>query len=322
MRARVLARLFVVPLGMALVALPVDANAVPAPAAAAGESRVHRASVPDVALSARSGRSAAEVRRYWTQARMREASVVGAPTLHAPPGEVLASARASGLLTGGAPRYDGVVVPRTVGKLFVRSPYGDRMCTAAVMRAKRKNQVITAGHCVNGGQYGGWYSDWLFVPQYDNGRAPRGTWVGKRAYAPGRWTHRSDFRFDYAIVKLRKRHGRKIQRVVGGNGVRLGRNPWKRDVRVWGWPAQSPYSGEHAVMCQGRTSRYGGGADAKIKCPMTGGASGGPWLLENKRKRHRGLIFAVTSRRTASGTAYLLATPLPKAFRKLKRRAN
>lgn len=317
MRARFLARLFVVPLGLALVALPMDTNAT------ATDAHTVRKVPAEVALSARPDSSAADVRRYWTKARMRAASAVGAPrTRQAPPGQLLASAPASGLLTGSAPRYSGVVVPRTVGKLFVRSPYGDRMCTAAVMRSKRKNQIVTAGHCVHGGQYGGWYGDWLFVPQYDNGRAPHGKWVAGRAYAPGRWTRRSDFRFDYAIIKLRKSGGRKIQRTVGGNGIRLGRGPRKRSVRVWGWPAQSPYTGEHAVMCQGRTSRYGGSSDAKIECPMTGGASGGPWLLAKKRKRHRGLIFAVTSRRTASGTAYLLATPLPEAFRKLKRRAN
>ena len=55
---------------------------------------------------------------------------------------------------------------------------------------------------------------------------------------------------------------------------------------------------------------------------MNGGASGGPWLLKKRRKANTGIIWAVTSRRTTSGTKYLLARPLPKAIWTMVRAAN
>lgn len=329
MRARLLARLVVLVVASGLLALPgttashtVDARSRP--------------DLPAVAASAVAQHSRAEVLRYWTPARMRAAQPMTAAAaavrhrLDSPPGQALASAppfgpvpaRTSSAVAAAPPRHGNVVVPRTVGKLFVRTKYGDRMCSAAIIRSKLRNQILTAAHCAHGGKYGRWYSHWVFVPQYDDGRARHGRWVGKRAYVPKRWKRHSDFTRDYAIIKLRKHNGKKIQQRLGGNGVRTGRGPWKWGVRIWGWPAQHSYDGEHGVMCQGKTSRYKGRKDAKMECPMTGGSSGGPWLLREKRRRHRGLIFAVTSRRTVSGTPYLLAAPLPKAFWYLKRWAN
>lgn len=214
-------------------------------------------------------------------------------------------------------------MPRTTGKLFFRTRSGQTaVCSAAVIRARRHNQVVSAGHCVHQGQGGGWYRDWIFVPRYHNGRRPFGRWVAKRAYAPRKWVKRSRFSHDWAIIKFRKRNGRKLQQRVGGNKVKLGSRVRYRGVRVWGWPAQSPYNGRTGQMCQGKSTRWRSSRHAKIRCDLTGGASGGPWLLRKQRRTNKGIIFAVTSRRTIGGTAYLVARPLPKAFAKLKRRAN
>ncbi len=315
----------------------------PASTATTATTDVHRGAGPSergagppseppsgVVASPRADRSSArEALRYWTPARMararpvetRDASRRGARLAPASAGVRRTGAVAAA--AAAAPRDEGVRVPRTAGKLFFRTRSGrPAVCSAAVIRARRHNQVVTAGHCVHSGQGGRWHRDWVFVPRYHKGRRPFGRWVSKRAYAPWKWTHRSRFSHDWAIIKFRKRDGRKLQERVGGNRVRLGARPWHRGVHVWGWPAQSPYTGRTAQLCRGTSTRWGGSRHAKIRCDMTGGSSGGPWLLREDRHRNSGIIFAVTSRRTISGTPYLVARPLPKSFATLKRRAN
>jgi V8-like Glu-specific endopeptidase len=323
MRASVLARPVVLLLGACVLAVP--PSGVTSAAAAPVQSVTTE--VTSITASPVARLSSADVLRYWTNERMERARPMGGPKRRGnpslPPGqqEAFAPAFSGPLVASTAPRVGNVVVPRTVGKLFVRSPWGDQHCSAAIITSRLRNQIITAGHCVNAGTQGGWYRDWLFVPQYDRGRAPHGRWVGFRAYAPRAWTDRGNYSRDYAIIKLRARNGQRIQNALGANGVRVNRPQARTGVRVWGWPAQAPYTGERAVLCSGRTQRHNA-TDARIPCAMTGGSSGGPWLLPKDRHRHRGLIFAVTSRRTTGTNPQLVATPLPEEFRQLRRNAN
>jgi V8-like Glu-specific endopeptidase len=308
--------------------------APPSPAAAqggpAGDAARSRGAVgSDVDVSPRvAGRSAHRIRGYWTADRMRSARPVDSGRqLGGPHGARVGLASTGSTTASGAPtvarapKAGGVRVPSTVGRLFFRTGSGAASCSAAVIRTRQRNQVLTAGHCVNDGS-GRWYRDWVFVPRYHRGKRPFGTWVSSRAYAPSNWTRRHRFGSDWAIVKFRERNGRRLQRVVYGNRVRTDRGPSQRNVRVWGYPAEGRYSGRTAVRCQGRTTRWRGTADAKVRCGMTGGSSGGPWLLAGSRGVNVGTIFAVTSRRTLSGTAYLIARPLRPAFWDVVRRAN
>ncbi len=114
----------------------------------------------------------------------RRADRGGLPSLTVPTSDDATPTRA----TSGAraPRRAGSV--RRARPASCSSPTAgcDYVCSAAAIRTRKRNQVITAGHCVHTGPNVGlleqphFFSDWLFVPRYRNGRAPYGRWVGQQ----------------------------------------------------------------------------------------------------------------------------------------------
>ncbi|KAA0773844.1 MULTISPECIES: NUDIX domain-containing protein [Bacillus cereus group] len=99
---------------------------------------------------------------------------------------------------------------------------------------------------------------------------------------------------------------------VGGK-IEKGETPLENaiqpNVRIFGWPAERPYDGQVAYYCDGATKSAGWFSnDATMNCGMNGGASGGPWLRQIIDE-DLGYVFAVTSRRSTSGTPALFATP-------------
>jgi hypothetical protein len=64
---------------------------------------------------------------------------------------------------------------RAVGKLFFTTPSGNKTCSAAVIAPRI---VLTAGHCVHNGNgaASGWYTNFMFVPAFNNGAAPYLSW--------------------------------------------------------------------------------------------------------------------------------------------------
>lgn len=275
-----------------------------------------------VAVAPLARRTAREISAYWTPARMRAA----VPVERLVEGLALGRAAPAHASTRTAPRV--VRAPRSTGKLFFKVDGLDAVCTASAINTRRRNQVITAGHCVHTGPNVGllqqphFYSDWVYVPRYRNGTAPYGKWVATNAYAFQGWIEREAFRFDQAILTL-ERHGRhRLVDVTGGNDVVWGRHQREWGVRIWGWPAEEPYDGETAKRCDGRTVRFKQTADAAMHaCDLTGGASGGPWFLPRGRTANSGRIWAITSRRMLDRPV-LLARPIPREIRRMIRAAN
>ncbi|KAA1429170.1 trypsin-like serine peptidase [Nocardioides antri] len=272
--------------------------------------------------------TAREVRRYWTVERMAEAI----PLDLLGPGGVVDTASDPATETTAAKTAGRVRVPRTTGKLFFSDAGGNYVCSAATIRTRRRDQVITAGHCVHTGPDVGllaqphFYRNFLFVPRYRHGRAPLGRWAGRNAWVFKGWAENGATRFDQAIIAFKRRDGRKLVNHVGGNEVVWGKRAKQRGVRIWGWPAQAPYDGETARRCDGRTTRSDAyadrGGDAVMhRCNLTGGASGGPWFLPKDRTRNTGRIFAVTSRRDLV-RPNLIAHPITRDIRRMIRTAN
>ena len=96
--------------------------------------------------------------------------------------------------------------------------------------------------------------------------------------------------------------------VVGGQGVAWNQ-PTGQYVRVFGYPAaphpdgHKNYTGITPKWCYGKTSKklVPGSAAKKIeehvalKCAMTEGADGGPWLLNYSNNKRLGYVNGVTS---------------------------
>lgn len=316
-----------------LIPRPLAALAVVAAVAAAGPVAAQPSPTTSTShpahLGVRIHSRPAAVRAYWTRARMQAAipldAIIGSRT-----------ARAT------APRTQqtgagGVVVPRTVGKLFFSDSSADYVCTAAAIVSRSRNQILTAGHCVHTGPHpegGGllgllpgpphYFSHWMYVPRYNNGKAPLGKWVATHAYVTAGWRNDENFSQDQGVLTLAKHNGRKLVAVTGGNRIRVGASPVQRGVRVWGYPAESPYNGQRAWRCDGstRSTSVDWPHDSEISCAMNGGASGGPWLLRAGRTAQAGTIYAVTSRQSTAGPKVLLAHPLTKSVRWLIGRAD
>lgn len=260
------------------------------------------------------------VRDYWTADRMRRALPLDLDPLGR-----LITPKASGGGGSLAPRASTLTAPRSTGKLFFRTPDGDAVCSAASVNTAQRDVIITAAHCAHTGprnpcglfsncpQY---FSRFLFVPRYTNGRAPYGSWVGTRAIAHREWVTSENLDRDQALIEVAPRNGRLLVDVVGGNGLAWNFPPRESDVSVWGWPAESPYDGETVKRCVGNTAPRDSSGDAFIRCPLTGGASGGPWFI-GRTSSSVGFIWAVTSRRTTVGTPYLLAHPIDSSIRRL-----
>lgn len=81
---------------------------------------------------------------------------------------------------------------RTAGKLFFHDPKSntDHVCSAAVVRPRL---IATAGHCVTNPSTNPderyFFTNFLFVPAFDNGVAPFGTWTSSQQWVSNNWYH-------------------------------------------------------------------------------------------------------------------------------------
>lgn len=204
----------------------------------------------------------------------------------------------------------GVRVPATTGRIFLTVNGEPSYCSGSVVNTPTKNIVMTAGHCLHSGHKNKkWYSNIVFIPAYRDGQAPYGKWHAKNLTVFTGWADYSDSSRDLGFFSVFDNNRTKLVNAVGGNGFVYNASPNQAGVRVFGWPAEGRFKGNLAYFCQGSTKKSWWSSDMMIPCDMTGGASGGPWVLSRGRTENTGYIFGVTSRRTTIGQARLISTP-------------
>ncbi|WP_434597482.1 trypsin-like serine peptidase [Streptomyces sp. A5-4] len=197
-----------------------------------------------------------------------------------------------------------------VGKVFFDSPKGSMVCSATVVKDPknpgRSNLVWTAGHCVHGGQEGGWYRNIAFVPSYnDLGRSaaavpnapahevnPYGVYWADWVSTSGEWindggpTGGAGAPYDFAVMHVKPENGGKSLEETVGNALPVAFDvPDTQQVGsmgAWGYPAAPPYDGALMHKCEDRPTRLsispGTPTMHRIGCSMTGGSSGGGWF--------------------------------------------
>lgn len=266
-------------------------------------------------VSERADDRPADVRDYWTAARMRAAESVedvlpdAAATPAAPAPVVGGTPSWVGPADAGEPprarRRSGVPLAvelplatrvtdssapavRMHGRVFFTIPKGpeadDYSCSGTAVNALNRRVVWTAGHCAYELSGGGYVTNWTFVPAYADGAAPFGEWPARRLLVTGRYGKTQDLRYDFAAVTVaRDAAGRSIQDVVGARGIGFNQPRNQRYV-AYGYPVQGRFTGNrHQYAC---TSQEQGGdrffpAEPRplaIGCDMTGGSSGGGWI--------------------------------------------
>ncbi|MFI7609653.1 hypothetical protein ACIBP6_00265 [Nonomuraea terrae] len=111
---------------------------------------------------------------------------------------------------------------------------------------------------------------------------------------------------DHYFIGLAKDMGR-LGDVVGGQGVAWNQ-PLGQSVTVFGYPSAAhpdgdrPFSGVTPKWCAGKTgtkswqvNMFRVETHQVLKCSMTGGADGGPWLMKYDNNKRTGYVNGVTS---------------------------
>ena len=177
-----------------------------------------------------------------------------------------------------------------VGALFDVTKTGlKHFCTAAVVRSKPGNLLITAAHCLTGAHTGA-HGQVVFAPGYHNGRFPRGRWQVMSVLSDSSWRRHHDPNDDVAFLVV-GRSGHRIQKYTGAETVAIG-TALPAAVRVIGYPnrANAP------VTCTGQASRLvlTGYQQLVFHCGgYTNGTSGGPFLLNVSARSGDGDVIGV-----------------------------
>ncbi|WHT20476.1 hypothetical protein N8J89_05250 [Crossiella sp. CA-258035] len=232
--------------------------------------------------------SAQQTADYWTPERIKDALNNPMPM----PGPDMSS---TGGLSAAGPQATIQPVPgpyttekmRSQGRLLFTTGGRNSSCSATSVVAANKNLVWTAAHCL---QYGGSTSaNVTFLPAYLNNARPYGTWPAAKLHIPARWTSSSqrDFAYDYAAFTVTPQAGKSLTDTVGAKSI-VFNDKRAQQSTLYGYPAESPYTGQQSYNCggQARVQTY----DATLACNGIGGQSGGAWLNANDQ------IWAVNSR--------------------------
>ncbi|MGW4638873.1 trypsin-like serine peptidase [Sphaerisporangium sp. NPDC004334] len=193
----------------------------------------------------------------------------------------------------GAAWTAGGTIVRTEGRVFFTYQGRSASCSGTAVTSANKSVVLTAGHCVKLG--GAFHTNWVFVPGYDNGARPYGTWVATSLLTTPQWNSGEDMNFDVAAAVVAPLNGRRLVDVVGGQGVAFNQ-PRGRQMYAFGYPAAAPYNGSKLIYCSGRVfDDFLVSSDQGLTCDMTGGSSGGGWFLGFSEATGAGTLNSVNS---------------------------
>jgi hypothetical protein len=287
--------------GLALAMISAPAQAAPAPPP------------PNVASATISALTAEAAADYWTPERMASAksldlpvptsqavqpvaadATVGAPvTVKPTAGSIPASTTPEPRAATSVPRPYTNLPDRLNGKVFFSDGLSNFVCSGTVVNSTNKDLVDTAGHCVSNGA-GRFYSNWIFVPGYSSsatgctttaGCNPYGRWTARTLATTTQWHNLSNFKQDYGYAVLNVRSGQHIVNRIGGQGSKFNQSR-TQTFRSYGYPQAAPFNGFDQKLCV--SSRLAndnpnpalpGPLTMRISCNMTGGSSGGGWLI-------------------------------------------
>jgi V8-like Glu-specific endopeptidase len=208
-------------------------------------------------------------RGYWTPARMKSATAVGAAASPA----VTASPQATPTPPPGTPdpvHFNGVP---TVGALFFTTGTQAHFCTASVVNSARLDLLLTAAHCVYGSS--GYATNVAYVPQWHQGVSPYGAWAVRSITVAAGWQQSQDPNLDFAFLAVTPPAGTRkpIQLVTGG--LQLGINTrYSQAVTPIGY--NNTDTGP--IKCATRSLEFEP-TQIEFYCNnYQDGTSGGPWI--------------------------------------------
>lgn len=166
-------------------------------------------------------------------------------------------------------------------------------CTATVVESRSGSVAITAGHCVYTPDWmyfrttpvssRGWVSGLTFTPGLVGSEAPHGEWKVDLVEVDPRWIAQGLRGADVALVHLEPRGGRTVQQVAGAHMLTPTPGVVTDGATAIGYPTRGRFPGDRRYMCSSPWDDLTGGGDSaggfyRMRCDMTPGFSGGPWL--------------------------------------------
>jgi len=265
--------------GLALAA-GLALSMVPAGLASAGAPNADRTTTSVVSHKAATTKAEQQrVEDYWTPARMRNAIPVGVK-VNPNKGKPGGSTGGTAVAETPQPRF---------GKVFFTSGNSNYVCSGTATASSNGDVVTTAGHCVSDG--GTIVSNFAFVPAYDNGNRPYGTWTAQELLTTSQWQNGEDYDYDAAFVVMNENSlGQSLSDITAGGQPIAFNAPRGQTMKAYGYPAARPFNGQNLYSCTGVVvpDTYGGSTDQGLACNMTGGSSGGGWI-------QNGSLSSVTS---------------------------
>lgn len=171
----------------------------------------------------------------------------------------------------------------TTGKLYFTDPgVGNFVCSASVLRI---GLVVTAGHCVYQPQTATktahFYSNFMFVPAYDNKVEPAGRWFPIQEGTTGEWAGGGDTvpnAQDVGMMVMYTNNGYKIGQITGYLGYYTNQLSGN-NVTMLGYPCNLDNC-EVMIRTDAGNSISGGNNTYEYGSASAGGASGGPWVQD------------------------------------------
>lgn len=169
------------------------------------------------------------------------------------------------------------------GRLYFTEPgKGDYICSASAIS---RGIVVAAGHCIaapaSGSNPPHWFTNWMFVPAYDNGKAPLGTWYPSWVDVTGEWWNGDGSvpnPQDVGMLTMADQNGVRLGDVTGYFG-------WQtkalagQHVTMLGYPCNLDACA-HMIRTDAGNSISGGKNTYQYGSAGGGGYSGGPWLID------------------------------------------
>ena len=220
-------------------------------------------------------------------------------------------------------------VKKTTGKVLFTMADVDYVCSGSVANDTdgSRSLILTAGHCVYDETNAAFATNWMFVPDYEDGgtiatnpngthsftcdTTPFGCWTASALVTTSAWANGggslAGFNNDYAFAVVgaggtSSGATRQLDATVGSNPVAFDQSH-PTQVYAFGYPHASPYDGQKLVYCAGKdiADTWGGTSDFGVNCNMTGGSSGGPWFVNFSPSTGTGSLNSVNSFKYTAG---------------------
>ena len=177
------------------------------------------------------------------------------------------------------------------GKLFFNIGSSTYVCSASAIQ---RGVVVTAAHCVANFGAKQFYSNWQFIPAYNNGTAPYGVWTVGKAIVPTSYytgTDRCSTKGvicdnDVAVLVMTPQAGKNVGDSTGWYGFGYGGfgfTSFLNNTSALMTQIGYPVSLDSGVIQERNESlaytNSNGSYQQLIGSLMTGGSSGGPWLV-------------------------------------------